>query len=158
ADFVPDVEITNLLKRQKKQSEKILDVEVVHLGQEIPLSWVEESPLGNVLAHGLKSWAGADLGIVNSGTLLFSLPPGPITKKDLLKLCPHPINPCKMELSGEQLKNIFEEALYREVIDRELRGFGFRGKVIGWLNVAGAQIHYNPTYPEGHRIGEIWVG
>lgn len=157
-DFPPDVEIFTLLQKQNKDSEEILDVEVVHLGQEIPVSWNEESPLGNVLAHGLKSWVGADLGIVNSGTLLFSLPPGPITRKDLLQLCPHPINPCKMGLSGEQLKNIFEEALYREVINRELRGFGFRGKVIGWLNVAGAQIQYDPVYPEGNRIREIWIG
>lgn len=158
ADFAPDIEIGALLLEQKKQSEEILDVEVVHLGQEIPVSWVEESPLGNVLAHGLKSWVGADLGIVNSGTLLFSLPPGPITRKNLLDICPHPINPCKMELSGEQLKKIFEESLYQEVINRELRGFGFRGKKIGWLNVAGGHIHYDPTYPEGNRIREIWVG
>lgn len=158
ADYPPDRKITALLQKQYKRSREILDVEVVHLGQEIPVSWREESPLGNVLAMGLKSWVDADLGIVNSGTLLHSLPPGPVTRKQLLEICPHPINPCKMKLTGEQLKEIFEEALFREVIERELRGFGFRGKKIGWLNVAGARIYYDSAYPKGNRIRNIWIG
>lgn len=156
--YAPDPGLCAIVEQQETLSERILDIEVAHLPHGLPISWVEESPLGNLLAIALKGWVGADLGIVNSGALLSSLPKGTVTKKDLLKLCPHPINPCKMELTGAQLKEIFEEALFSEVIYRELRGFGFRGKVIGWLNVVGAHIHYDPRGHKGKRIKEIWVG
>ncbi|GEN33351.1 5'-nucleotidase C-terminal domain-containing protein [Aneurinibacillus danicus] len=73
---------------------------MICLKYDLPVSWEEESPLPNLLAAGLRSRVDEEIGLVNSGTLLFSLEKGDVTCKDLLSLCPHPINPCRMKLTG----------------------------------------------------------
>jgi 5'-nucleotidase len=155
--YEPDQEIEAIIQFHRTEAETIMGEVVTRLHHPLPVSWKEESSLANLLAAGLRSWVGADIGMVNSGTLLFSLPSGQVTRKDLLELCPHPINPCRMKLTGKQLLLILEESLDERVIQREVRGFGFRGKIIGRLSVDGADIYYRPDAPLGQRIAKVHI-
>jgi 5'-nucleotidase len=157
ADYEADRNIEELITKHRQRAEDIMSEVVVRLDRDLPVSWQEESPLANLLAVGLRAWTDADIGVVNSGALLFSLKKGPVTRKDMLALCPHPINPCKMKLTGAQLRIILEESLDEGNVNREIRGFGFRGKVLGRLSIAGADVYFNPKGERGKRIERILV-
>jgi 5'-nucleotidase len=153
--YEPDESLTQTIEQHRQHAESNMRAVVTSIKCELPVSWEEESPLANLLAAGIRSWVDAEVGLVNSGTLLFSLPKGEITRKDILSLCPHPINPCRMKLTGAQLLSILEESLDEAMIHKQMRGFGFRGKVIGWLSVDGAEVFYNPHAPLGKRIEHV---
>lgn len=54
-----------------------------------------------------------------------------MTKADLHRILPHPINPCVVSLSGSQLKEIIMQSLNPEWPHMPVKGFGFRGKIMG---------------------------
>lgn len=114
-----------------KQQQLLLGSKVSHLPETLPISWEEPSPFGLFLASAVKDWCDGDIGMVNSGLLLEDLKAGIVTQGDLHRVCPHPINPCKVELTGQLLKEIIIHSLSREMIYKEVKGFGFRGKVMG---------------------------
>ncbi|HJV46858.1 MAG TPA: bifunctional UDP-sugar hydrolase/5'-nucleotidase [Bacillota bacterium] len=155
--FGIDREIQEVIDRRSLQSDHILSPSVVHLQELYAIDWKMESPLGNLLAEGIRNWVEADISMVNAGQILFSLPPGPVSKKDLLTVCPHPINPCRLKLKGKAIQQILEQSLMESNISREIRGFGFRGKVLGWMCVDGMEITYDPSGVEGQRICKITI-
>ncbi|AZN40208.1 bifunctional metallophosphatase/5'-nucleotidase [Paenibacillus albus] len=154
---VEQPEAAAIIGRYKAEGELRLSRVVAVLDAPLPLSAERESPLGNLLAAGLRRWTDADIGIVNAGQLLSSLTAGEVTAGDLHALCPSPINPCRMKLSGEMIRLSLEEALLPEYIDKPIRGFGFRGLVLGTLAVDGLTIEYVPGNPALHRIVSILV-
>ena len=78
--------------------------------------------------------------MVNAGVLLGPLSKGPVTLKDLHKICPHPINPCRVELEGDALKEIILQAQTEKMEQLEIKGLGFRGKIMGKMIYSGVQI------------------
>lgn len=116
-----------------------------------------ESPLSNLLAAGLRRWTGADIGLVNSGQLLGGLAAGDVTAGILHAICPSPINPCRMALSGSDIRLSLEEALQRSFIEKPIRGFGFRGSVLGTLAVDGLVVRYDPAGEPYGRIRSVLV-
>lgn len=135
-----------------------LDREVARIDCDLDVDWYGESRLGNLLAAGLRDWVGAEIGLVNAGQLLGGLPQGPVSAGMLLELCPSPINPCRMKLSGAQLLTALEESLLPEFMNKPLYGFGFRGKVLGTLCVDGITIEYDPEAAPYSRILSVHVG
>ncbi|AGT33324.1 5'-nucleotidase [Geobacillus genomosp. 3] len=114
--------------------------QVAVLEDDLPLNWFAPSPLGNLLASALREWCGADIGMVNAGVLLEPLEKGPVTKKDLHRICPHPLNPCKVKLRGAELKEIMLEAHTERMKHLRFKGFGFRGEVMGEMVYDGVEI------------------
>jgi 5'-nucleotidase len=153
-----DSSIIALLEHYRESSRKALDLEVARLRQPLSLDWYSESPLGNLLAAGLRRWTGADIGLVNSGQLLQGLKEGSITRGRLLDICPCPINPCRLRLSGANLLQALEESLLAEFQQKPIRGFGFRGEVLGVLSVDGMRIEYDPARPPMNRIISVTIG
>lgn len=125
------------------------------LAEALPLDAARESPLANLLAAGVREWTGADIGIVNSGQLLGSLPAGEISEGLLHSLCPSPINPCRMKLRGRYIREALEQSLLPEFTGKELRGFGFRGTVLGSLAVDGLSVDWDPGREPGSKITAI---
>lgn len=136
-DFSANHETEKKLALLQVKQQKILEEEVTSIQGGLPVSWEKSSPFASLLARALKDWCGGEIGMVNSGTLLDSLEAGPVTKADLHRVCPHPINPCKVEIKGAVLKETIQYALSDEIIYKEIRGFGFRGKVIGFMEFDG---------------------
>lgn len=154
-DEVPDAAVAEVIARREREADAVLSEPVAALAQPLPVSWERESPLANLLAAGLRRWVQADVALVNAGTLLAPLVAGPVTRRQLLAACPHPINPCRLTLTGEALRTILEDSLRDERIRAPIRGFGFRGRVHGWMCVDGLTVEYDPTAPEGSRIVRI---
>lgn len=116
-----------------------------------------ESDLGNLLADGLRAWTGAEIGIVNSGQLISGLASGSCTDGDLLAVCPSPINPCTLLLPGSQILQALEESLVDEIKLRRIKGFGFRGHILGTLSVSGMEITYDRTAVDYHKITSVRI-
>lgn len=117
-----------------------------------------ESPLPNLLAAALRRHTGAEIGLVNAGQILGGLPAGGVTTGRLHAICPSPINPCRMTLTGRHIRQALEEALLAEWIERPIRGFGFRGERLGTLAVDGLRIVYDPDGPPFGKLREVTAG
>lgn len=152
----PDVEA--LISRHAETARIRLERETARLQEDLEARVDRESRLGNMLAAGLRKRTGAEIGLVNAGQLLGGLPRGPVSAGTLLKICPSPINPCRMELKGAQLLEALEQSLLPEYIDKPLYGFGFRGKVLGTLCVDGLRIEYDAGGPPLGKIRSVWIG
>jgi 5'-nucleotidase len=153
-----DAEVSRLIAESRRESAAVLDATVAVLAEPVPLSWTGESPLANLMASGLRAWTGAEIGLVNAGQALFGLPAGRVTRGRLLELCPGPINPCRLLLSGKHIRQALEEALLPEFTAKEIRGFGFRGKVLGTLAVDGLTVEADLDRPAYGRIRRVLVG
>ena len=65
-----------------------------------------ETEFSRILCKALREWCNTDCAIINAGLILGPLS-GKVTVYDLLIICPHPINPCKVQLTGKELKEIY---------------------------------------------------
>src|SRR5699024_8490418 len=72
--------------------------------------------------------------------VLFRSSEGDITYGDVHRVCPHPINPCTVTLSGNELMEVVRVAFTKELTELALNGFGFRGKIIGKFVFAGLSV------------------
>ncbi|WP_165895083.1 bifunctional metallophosphatase/5'-nucleotidase [Tepidibacillus fermentans] len=154
-EFPDDPAILSLLEKNRKTALRELEHTITYLDRPLPVSLESESPLGNLLADGVKRWVDAEIGIVNTGQLLEGLRSGKVTKKRIHEICPSPINACKLNLNGKQIKILLEEALLPEKVHYPLKGYGFRGKELGTLSVSGLLIQYDPMSEDYHKIVRI---
>jgi 2',3'-cyclic-nucleotide 2'-phosphodiesterase (5'-nucleotidase family) len=122
-----------LLSKLAKRADTILKEPVAHLAAPLDVHWYQPSGFPKLLAETLREWCHADVSMVNSGVLLKSLETGPVTLRDLHQCCPHPINPANVVISGECLLDVFHHAQEEKMIHFALKGFGFRGKVLGHM-------------------------
>ncbi len=153
-----DSSVTELLEHYRIASTAALNAEVAQLREPLRLDWYGESPLGNLLAAGIRRWTSAEIGLVNSGQLLQGLKAGRLTRGRLLEICPGPINPCRVLLSGADLLQALEESLLGEFMEKPIRGFGFRGEVLGVLCVDGLTVVTDSTRAPYERIIAVNVG
>ncbi|PFA70397.1 bifunctional metallophosphatase/5'-nucleotidase [Bacillus sp. AFS015802] len=114
-----------------RKGEELLQQEVTQLTQSFPVDWFQASPLPNLLCDALVDWCGADCGFLNSGLLIDGLHEGVVTKQDLHRILPHPINPCLIRMKGAELKEIIKQTRNEDWPHLEVKGLGFRGKVMG---------------------------
>lgn len=128
------------LKTAEEESKLILQKQVVFLKEPLSLAWFDTSPIVSLLAEGLKEWCNTEISMVNAGVLLEGLEEGPVTRSDLHRICPHPINPCKVILRGDEFKEIILHAFTEKMQNLELKGFGFRGKVLGRMCFDGVEV------------------
>lgn len=154
----PEQRIVHLLHEGQQQAERELSQPVVELKQALPVDWHGESPFGNLLADSLLQEVVADAAIVNSGQLLEGLPVGMVTRKDLHRICPSPINPCRIYLSGKRLRQALEESLLANFCTMPIEGFGFRGKLLGSLAISGMYVTYEAEAPPYEKIRAIRIG
>lgn len=109
----------------------LLQTEVVTLPEPLNYSWLEQSELPVILCEALYKWCKADCALVNSGLVLSALEKGKVTKYDLHRMLPHPINPCVVELSGTELEEVLLKAEESGLSELEFQGLGFRGVMMG---------------------------
>ncbi len=154
-NYQDDARVFEIWHDFRKNGIQQMQQTVAHLAQPLALHWHQESPMGNLLAAAIRSWVNAEIGLVNAGQFLFELPAGPLTKERLLELCPSPINPCLVELSGAQIRLALEQSLLPEFSRKEIFGFGFRGKTLGTLCVDGLLVTVKRDAPAGCKVVNI---
>jgi 5'-nucleotidase len=141
-----------IISSHRKSGQQRLSRVVAHLAEPLPARIDRESPLSNLLAAGLRRWADAEIGIVNAGQLLGGLAHGDVTAGELHALCPSPINPCRMTIAGADIRTALEQALLPEFIHKPIKGYGFRGEVLGTLAIDGLSVTYDSTSPPMSRL------
>ncbi|BBH21515.1 bifunctional metallophosphatase/5'-nucleotidase [Paenibacillus baekrokdamisoli] len=150
-------EAAAIIGRFRAAGQRRLSRVIARLSAPLPAIAERESPLGNLLAAGLRRWTDAEIGIVNAGQLLGGLAAGDVTAGDIHALCPSPINPCRMRLRGRALRQALEESLLVEYKNKPIRGFGFRGIVLGTLAVDGIEIRWNEEAEPLNKITSILI-
>jgi 2',3'-cyclic-nucleotide 2'-phosphodiesterase (5'-nucleotidase family) len=151
-------QIERRIEEHRLHAQQVLSREMARLKHPMDADWYREAPLGNLLAAALRKWTGTDIGLVNAGQLLEGLEQGSVTAGRLLEICPSPINPSRMILTGRQILQALEESLLPEFTEKRLYGFGFRGKVLGMINVDGLSVEYDPEGPAYRKIREVRIG
>ena len=105
-----------------------------------------QKEIADLLCDALKEYCKADCAFINEGLILDKLPKGIVTKYDLLKICPHPINPCVVELSGAELREVLAQTMDEKWGSYPLMGLGFRGKIMGKMVYSGISRESNKEY------------
>lgn len=129
-----------LVDSYREEARKVMSREIAVLSKPMDSHPCKESPLPTLLACAVRKKTSAEIGLVNAGQLLEGLPAGPVTEETIHAICPSPINACTMTLRGGQIRRALEESLLPEFYELEIRGFGFRGKVLGTLCLDGMKI------------------
>jgi 5'-nucleotidase len=127
------------------------------LNEPLPSHPGRENPLSNLLAIGIRRWTNAEIGIVNAGQLLGGLAIGEVTAGELHAICPSPINPCLMTIAGSKLRTALEQSLQEEFASKPIKGFGFRGEVLGGLAIDGMTVEFDMRREPMDRIVEARV-
>ena len=133
-----------------KQAAQHLDRTIIHLEETIDVKWFTHSEIMQKLTDTMKSWTNADCAMLNSGLLLDHLPAGDITYGNVHSICPHPINPCVVELRGDELLEVVRASFTKDFMELKLKGFGFRGEVIGRMIFSGLNVE-TETYEDGQE-------
>lgn len=121
------------------KGKELLTQKVVSLSEPLGSDPFQETKLSLMLCQALREWCKADCAFINAGLLLGPLKDD-VTTYDLLSICPHPINPCKIQLSGKELKEVLLISKNEEWPTRQIKGLGFRGTVMGIM--VYDQIHF----------------
>lgn len=119
-----------LANRIFQKGKEMLSQKVTTLTKTLSSDFSQETELSSLLCSALREWCSADCAFLNAGLLLGPLA-GEVTNYQLLKVCPHPINPCKVELPGEELKQVLMETRDEKWLHQQVIGLGFRGTVMG---------------------------
>ncbi|ARK31966.1 bifunctional metallophosphatase/5'-nucleotidase [Halalkalibacter krulwichiae] len=142
-DKEEDVQTNNILDRMASKAKEVLSEPVAVISKPLVIEWQKQTDFGQILCDAVTEWCGQKIGMLNAGVILDSLETGEVTKADIHRICPHPINPCVLEVTGEQLEASIKKALTEDMTHLELKGFGFRGKVLGKMLFTGITIEEN---------------
>lgn len=123
-----------------ERGREALDQSVAITDRMLDVDYAGEAPFSNLLAQAVRRFTGTSIAIVNTGQLLGPLPEGNITLGMLHGLCPSPINPCIVKLSGRDIRIALKQSLMDEFYNKVIYGYGFRGKQLGTLAVDGLNI------------------
>ncbi|ASA20131.1 bifunctional metallophosphatase/5'-nucleotidase [Paenibacillus donghaensis] len=141
-----------------ERGREVLQETVAIIDRALPLDVQGESPFGNLLAQAVRRFTGSPLALVNTGQLLGPLPAGTVTTGMLHGLCPSPINPCIVKLTGLDIRTALEQSVTAEFRDKAIYGYGFRGHILGSLAVDGLKILYDPKAIPYDNSMTIWIG
>lgn len=142
--------IEKRLEDLESRSRHLLHSKVAELKEPLEADWFGDTPLMHGLTEELRTWTGSDIAMLNAGVLLEGLDRGEVTYADLHRICPHPMNPCKVHLSGKEIVEVVRSAYTKQITEFRLKGFGFRGEVIGKMVFAGLTVE-TVTSPDGEK-------
>lgn len=142
----------NEIEALYQEGKALLSQKVTDLPAPFESDPFRETALARLLCQTLREWCEADCAFINAGLLLGSLS-GEVTEYDLLSICPHPINPCRVELTGTELKEVLRQTKDPDWPHKQIFGFGFRGTVMGIFIYDGVEFKKNqPILINGEEL------
>jgi 5'-nucleotidase len=112
------------------KGKSLLNQKVTTLTTPLETDLFQETEFSRMLCQALREWCNSDCAMINAGLLLGPLK-GDVTVYDLLTICPHPINPCVVELTGKELEKVVQQTKNEDLVHRHIKGLGFRGTLLG---------------------------
>lgn len=141
-----------------EEADFILSKRIIEVDETIKVNWFQETNIMKQFTEQLRKWTKADIAFLNAGLLLDEFPAGEITYRDVHRNCPHPINPCVVTLTGKELKEVIEIVLSKSFMELKLKGFGFRGEVLGRMVFAGLDVKTSFQTDGSETIEAIMYG
>ncbi|HEX6649712.1 MAG TPA: 5'-nucleotidase C-terminal domain-containing protein [Pyrinomonadaceae bacterium] len=110
----------------------------------------KETNVGNFIADVFRRATGADVGLMNGGSVRADgiIGPGRLTMRDLLSILPFKNKLVKIEVSGATLRAALEHGVARSAEDAEPGRFP---------QVSGVQFSFDARRPAGSRLVEVKV-
>lgn len=154
----PHPAICDIICYYSNQANEKLSRKLYSISTSLDHSLTEENAIGNLLADSLRDILKTEIGIINSGVLNKGLEKGHVTKKLLHEICPSPLNPTSIDLKGADLLITLEKSLLKEYQLMDGTGEGFRGKLLGNIQVSyNLKVHFNPKEKPIHKIKAIMI-
>jgi 2',3'-cyclic-nucleotide 2'-phosphodiesterase (5'-nucleotidase family) len=148
----PDPAVAALVRDYARRLDRELDAVVgkstVPLEARSATLRTEETNLSDFVADALRERLGTDVAVINGGAIRTNrtVPPGPLTRRDVLSLLPFTDMVVKLEMRGADLRAALEHGLTQT--DRVGGGF---------LQLSGARVVWDPRLAPGRRIVDVSV-
>lgn len=109
-----------------------------------------ETNVGNFVADAFRTAVGADVALINGGSIRADMiiSPGELTKRDVLSILPFANPVVKIEVTGAQLRAALEHGVSRSAEDTEPGRFP---------QVSGIRFTFDTSRPAGSRVTEVTV-
>jgi len=143
------------LQKAERRAKSLMQEKVTSIESKIETKWFDDSPLPQLLTDAIKEWCEADIGMMNAGMVLDSLEAGIVTREDIHRICPHPINPIRVTLTGKQLIETVSRGCEEKMEQLRIKGFGFRGELMGKMLYSG--LTYSLEEGETKRVKDVYV-
>jgi 5'-nucleotidase len=110
----------------------------------------QETNMGDFIADAFRQATGADIGLVNGGSIRAdaTIQPGVLTKRDVLSILPYNNKVVKMQLSG---------AVIRAALEHGVASIGQEAQPGRFPQVSGVRYAYDATRKPGARITSITI-
>ncbi len=137
----PDAAVLQAMNSHSEQASAWLFDPVATLAAPLMHSLFGESHAVNVLCDQVRRECDVEIAILNGGVIGAGFRAGVVRRKDLSAACGTPMRPVIMNLMGEALWVLLDQALDMRVIAKQGFGFGFRSHYVGRLHVSGATLY-----------------
>ena len=106
-----------------------------------------ETNLGDLVLDAMRESSGADVALINGGTIRAGIPAGPVTIGTIYNVLPFDNSLISFALTGKELRESLETGLSRVEV-----GDG------GFPQVSGMSFIFDPKAPSGSRVVSVSVG
>ena len=134
-----------------KELAQVVGRTLVELDARSKAGRTQETNVGDFIGDSFRAATRADAGLMNGGSIRADeiIPPGPLTKRDVLSILPFKNRVVKLELTGALLREALEHGVARSAEDAEPGRFP---------QVSGVRFTFDARRPAGSRIVELMVG
>jgi 5'-nucleotidase len=133
-------------RRLATETNQILGQALVDLEGETQAVRTRETNFGNLLTDLVRKRSGAEIALLNGGSVRSTIPAGPVTLKQIMQTLPYDGPFIAFKLTGGQLHDAMENSV--SALPKASGRF---------LQVSGLSYQFDPAEPAGSRVTEIRV-
>lgn len=142
AEIQADPEVDSLVEgyhaKLDRQFKQVIGESLVFLDGERERIRYEETNLGNFVTDIMRRYTGADIALLNAGSLRASIDEGPVTLEEVFKAMPYENELVKVELKGEEIVQVLRRAVSSTRVEEDG----------GFLHVSGLRFKVRDKRPE----------
>ena len=155
-DEPADPAVLAALAEAEAEVEALAAQPVAEVVETLALAHDGECAMGNLAADAFRERMGAEAAMIISGQLGRGLAAGTVTFGDLCEVSLATANPQRTRLRGAQIVSALERGVTPAFV--AARPHGLRGTPVGWPQISGMTVEWEPQAPQGKRIRRVWVG
>lgn len=131
-----DKPFSKIIGLQRNKAYKKLKHVVGIINNDLIITKDEECSVANFFSDSLKDFFDCDFSLINSGLLSCGFNKGKVSKLDIIKACPSPINIVTCCIKGSNILKALQESCSKEKCLENGSAPGFRGDFLGKLHVS----------------------
>jgi 2',3'-cyclic-nucleotide 2'-phosphodiesterase (5'-nucleotidase family) len=145
-NITPDQEIEKIVSTYMEKVKVIMDKVVGETKIELTSETEDrtaDTNLGNLITDSMREKAGSDIALYNRGGIRAPIAKGVIKWADVFNVLPFDDYIVSMDLTGEQVQRLLEQAA---TLNKAM------------LQLSGVHLKYSLSAEPGKRVKEVWVG